>query len=239
MFGPVSDVNYAGPKDLARTAGAVGATIDLPTGLLRQDVRPDAAAVRTRAGGLISENPWSGLSDVIRRQENVRVTETLRLLALDVSQLREGISAAQLVLLEEEALAHTRVDNPVVLFRGEGTALAVDVLTPQVLVGIEDKRTPGCLKVRKLVDRLFATTGDTVTFTIELANTGQKPLTDVVVIDNLTPRLAYVPGSASSTLAGRAEVTPNGEGSSIVKFILDEPLAGGQSGAVTFETVVR
>ena len=239
FFGIVNETRYRETAGLSRTAAATAAAIDIPTGALRQDVRPDAARVRSRVSGLIAESPYSALSDVLRRQENVRIVEPLRVRVGDAANLRVGVSSAELAERSDAAQVWTRADNPVIFFRGEGTAVAVNAVQPQVIVGLEDHGRPGFLCVRKLADRVFAAPGDVVTFTITLENAGQKPLTDVVVLDNLTPRLEYVEGSAESTLPGRVEVTPNGEGSGIVRFVLENPLAGGEGGSLTFQTRVR
>ena len=239
FFGVVNDTRYRGPRDVMRTAAATAAAIDIPTGFARQDVRPDAARARSRVSGLIGENPYSALSDVIRRQQNERIVEPLRVRLYDAASERTGLSGAELAERSDAARTWTRADNPVVLFRGEGPSVAVNTVQPQVIVGLEDHGRPGYLCVRKLADRVFASPGDVVTFTITLENTGGKPLTDVTVLDNLTPRLAFVAGSAESDLPGRVEVTPNGEGSDIVRFVLTEPLDAGRKGSVSFQTRVR
>ena len=239
FFGVVNDTLYRGTADLMRTAAATAAAIDVAPGLAKQDVRPDAAAARSRVSGLIGENPYSALSDVLRQQQNERITEPLRVRIYDQANLRTGLSGAELAERSDAARTWTRADNPVIFYKGQGTAVAVNTVQPQVIVGLEDHGRPGYLCVRKLADRVFAAPGDIVTFTITLENTGGEPLEDVTVLDNLTPRLAFVEGSAESDLPGRVEVTPNGEGSDIVRFVLTEPLEAGDRGSVTFQTRVR
>ncbi|MFH5803433.1 hypothetical protein [Alienimonas sp. DA493] len=239
LFGVVADTRYSGPADLARTARSSVDVIDVPTGLVRQDVRPDAARVRSRASGLAVNAPWSALSDVIRRQQNVRYVETLKAITNEQANLRTGVSSAELAEQEDAAAVWTRADNPVTFFVGAATATAVGTTRPQVIVGVEDKRKPGLLCVRKYADKAFAAPGDVVTFTIAVENQGQKPLSEIVILDNLTPRLDYVEGSAEATIAGEIQVTPNGEGSGIVRFVLTEDLDGGEKGKLTFQTRVR
>ena len=239
FFGVVNDTLYRGTADLMRTAAATAAAIDVAPGVAKQNVRPDAAAARSRVSGLIGENPYSALSDVLRQQQNERVTEPLRVRIYDQANLRTGLTGAELAERSDAARTWTRADNPVIFYKGQGTAVAVNTVQPQVIVGLEDHGRPGYLCVRKLADRVFAAPGDVVTFTITLENTGGKPLGDVTVLDNLTPRLAFVEGSAESDLPGRVEVTPNGEGSDIVRFVLTEPLEAGDKGSVTFQTRVR
>jgi hypothetical protein len=60
----------------------------------------------------------------------------------------------------------------------------------------------------------------------------------VQIVDNLTPRLQYVPDSGSLK-DGTVTVGPNGEGSQILTFTLNQPLKGHASGTITFEAKVR
>jgi len=48
----------------------------------------------------------------------------------------------------------------------------------------------------KLADKQIAKPGDIVTFTIRYDNIGDREVHDVVIIDNLTPRLEYIEDSA-------------------------------------------
>jgi uncharacterized repeat protein (TIGR01451 family) len=97
------------------------------------------------------------------------------------------------------------------------------------------------VRIVKLADRDEARPGDTITFTINFQNTGDFDVYDVSIVDNLTPRLAYVSGSAEidEKHPGEVSVEPNGEGSEILTFKLDKPLKGHTGGTITFEAVVR
>lgn len=105
--------------------------------------------------------------------------------------------------------------------------------------GVEDPRGPGQLRVVKLADKSVAEIGDTIEFTIRFDNLGGLELNDVVLIDNLTPRLEYVDGSATHTLDGELQVEDNGEGSSKLTFRLTGPLDGKTGGVLKFQCVVR
>jgi uncharacterized repeat protein (TIGR01451 family) len=103
----------------------------------------------------------------------------------------------------------------------------------------EDRRTPALLRVVKLADKETARPGDVIQFTIRFDNFGQRELFDVRLIDNLTPRLEYIAGSATCELAGGLDIEPNQQGSSILSFRLDEPLPGESGGVITFQCRVR
>lgn len=109
----------------------------------------------------------------------------------------------------------------------------------QQTIGLEDERkTKGDIRIVKLADRESAQSGDTVVFTIHFENTGDFDVYDVQIVDNLTPRLQYVPDSGSLK-DGTVTVGPNGEGSQILTFTLNQPLKGHASGTITFEAKVR
>jgi len=112
----------------------------------------------------------------------------------------------------------------------------------QQTVGLEDERkTKGNIHVVKLADHEMAQAGDTIKFTIRFENTGDFDVYDVSIVDNLTPRLEYLPGTAviDGQHPGEVLVEDNGEGSSILTFDLDQPLKSHDRGEITFETRVR
>ena len=109
----------------------------------------------------------------------------------------------------------------------------------EAYTAVEDPRGPGQLRVVKLADKSVAEIGDTIEFTIRFDNLGGLELNDVVLIDNLTPRLEYVDGSATHTLDGELQVEDNGEGSSKLTFRLTGPLNGKTGGVLKFQCVVR
>ena len=110
---------------------------------------------------------------------------------------------------------------------------------PGEVVGIDDHRKPGRIEIVKLADRQTAEPGETVTFRIEYENTGDLPLTEVTLIDNLTPRLGFIPETASSSRPAILGVDDNGEGSVILSWKLKEALPGRTKGFVTFKAKVR
>lgn len=123
------------------------------------------------------------------------------------------------------------------------TSAANEVYTkyiPQEAAGLNDPELrKGRLRIVKLADKHVATQGEIVTFTIRYDNIGDRPVNDVVVIDNLTTRMSYVPDSATSDRASKFLTEDNGAGSLIIRWKLDEPLAGGEGGVVTFKARVE
>ena len=123
------------------------------------------------------------------------------------------------------------------------TTAAIEVkaeIRGEAMVGVDDrKRTKGNLRIMKIADRQVAEIGDEITFTIRYDNIGDHELSNVVIVDNLTPRLAYVEDSDSSNRPGELVIEQNGQGSHILKFIIDDPIAGHEGGVLQFKARVR
>ena len=142
----------------------------------------------------------------------------------------------------QNAMAWTRDQYPVLTASTTNANQIKATFKVQQTIGLEDERkTKGNIHVVKLADHEMAQTGDTITFTIRFENTGDFDVYDVSIVDNLTPRLEYLSGTASidAQHPGEVLVEDNGEGSSILTFTLDQPLKGHDRGEITFEARVR
>jgi uncharacterized repeat protein (TIGR01451 family) len=95
------------------------------------------------------------------------------------------------------------------------------------------------LRIIKIASTKTARPGEFVDFTLRFDNVGDQVIGNVVVIDNLTTRLEYVPESQQSSLKARFEQIPNAAGSEALRWELAEPLAPGKGGLIRFRTRVR
>jgi uncharacterized repeat protein (TIGR01451 family) len=91
----------------------------------------------------------------------------------------------------------------------------------------------------KWCDCQGAKVGDTVTFYIKYSNHGGLPISDVAVIDSLTGRLEYVPGSARTDRDAVFTLQENEAGSVILRWEVGGRLLPGQSGVVSFQARIR
>jgi uncharacterized repeat protein (TIGR01451 family) len=101
--------------------------------------------------------------------------------------------------------------------------------------------TPGQDKLRviKVASTPVARPGDIVDFTIRFDNLGDRVIGNVTIIDNLTPRLEYVPDSAQASLKGNFVTEPNEAGSLVLRWEVEDPLPAGSGGVVRFRCRVR
>ncbi len=95
------------------------------------------------------------------------------------------------------------------------------------------------LRLIKVASKKSAQPGDLVEFTLRFDNVGTEPIGNVTILDNLTTRLEFLPGSAQSSLASGFVVQPNEGGSFTLRFEITDPLKAGEFGIVKFHCRVR
>jgi uncharacterized repeat protein (TIGR01451 family) len=196
--------------------------------------------MRSRASAYASDAWQDNASQTVR----LDIHETL-LNAFEDSQF---VQSGQFLKSEEARLSYalqaaanwTRDLNPVVAATTRESNEVYARFRPKELVGIEiDHKRIGELRIVKLADKKVAKPGDVITFTIRYDNLGDRPLHHIRIIDNLTPRLEFIEDSAESELAGDIITEDNGEGSLVLKFILENALPGKTGGAIKFQCRVR
>jgi uncharacterized repeat protein (TIGR01451 family) len=84
-----------------------------------------------------------------------------------------------------------------------------------------------------------ARVGEEIDFTIYMINSGDRPLTGIVLADALPQRLTLVPDSAASSLPAEFSTETGDDGSVVLTWRLAEPLPPGGEGFVRFRTLVR
>jgi uncharacterized repeat protein (TIGR01451 family) len=195
--------------------------------------------VRSRASGLEQEHLAAGIHQPLAPLGFDRPLPALENVTFFLTGLMSETEEPFLARSVQAALEWTRDEFPVVMAStAAGQELHV-AFTGAEIIGIDDQKLPGELRIVKAADRATALPGDVVTFTLRYDNLGDRELFHVRIVDNLTPRLAYVADSATSDRPGDITVTDNGEGSSLLTFELDEPLPGRTGGTITFQARVR
>ncbi|MFM7057436.1 MAG: DUF11 domain-containing protein [Planctomycetota bacterium] len=225
-----------------RDAAAVNS---LRTGQSPQQNISDVALQRLeskrRADGVVHRDPAAesiGTRRLMQTAKTDKGQQSRNTMVANTFRLRQAAILAQ---HRSNAVAWTRHDFPIVTASTDSLSEVTAVFKNQQTVGLEDQNVEGTLHIVKLADRDVAVQGDVLRFTIRVENTGDVPLQDVQVVDNLTPRLEYVPGSVvfDDEHPGTLEESLNGEGSSLLTFRLNEPLAGHNAGTITFQVRVR
>ena len=84
-----------------------------------------------------------------------------------------------------------------------------------------------------------ARVGEELDFTIYMLNSGDRPLTNIVLADALPRRLELVPGSAAASLPAAFSTETGDDGAVVLTWRLNDPLPAGASGFVRFRVLVR
>ena len=95
------------------------------------------------------------------------------------------------------------------------------------------------LQICKIASTDNAKPGETVDFTIRFDNVGDQKMGNVTIVDNLTTRLEYVPGSERTSLKTEFATQANEVGSLVLRWEILDPLAPGQGGVIRFQCKVR
>lgn len=205
----------------------------------QQNLQLRHARVRSRASAYDSDNNTRNIDQVAKSNNHTKLTNTYQGLGTVGSKSIAQKAIERTARQIQGAFTWTRDQNPAITASTVGGQVLISKFREEEYVGLEINKKPGKLKIIKLADKQTAERGDIITFTIQYANYGERPLVDVQVIDNLTGRLEFIEGSASSDRIGSLSVEDNKEGSLILQWDIKEPLKGGEHGIVTFKTRVR
>lgn len=248
-FGSVRTVS--GLETDIRIDRAAGARDAVGVGNLKTGQRGETNVRATGLVGLEGRHRVDGMETALPPSQAARLESPVLSRKVDQGfEDRKYSGAGQLGKLDtpilsqqlQNAVVWTRDLFPQITVNTTGAGEITANFRLQQTVGVEDqRRTTGDLRIIKLADRSVAQAGDTVVFTIQFENVGDFDVYDVRIVDNLTPRLEYIEGTASidENNPGEVTVTPNGEGSHILTFTLDNPLKGHTGGVITFEARVR
>lgn len=177
----------------------------------------------------ISLLPVRGIENGFATYENLLVMKRGAFEDSEKSRLLEAIDAA-IVWTHNAAVQVTLDGKKAVDVTGDQRA--------QATYRYDEPNSP-CLRIVKIASKKTAKPGEIVEFTLRFDNLGDQVIKKVVIVDNLTTRLEYVPTTAQSSL--RADFTTEvNEGDSLVlRWDFADPLPPGEGGLVRFHCKVR
>jgi uncharacterized repeat protein (TIGR01451 family) len=229
-------VDQAGGVELPQYLVKMQRVAEPTTSLQRYQARGDVGTKmpsvyhRRQGDGAVSSALFaSGFQDAFLPFEDLSIIRNGIFDQAEKARLSEGVQAA---IVWSEDLAVQAVLNGRVAI-----ALTQDERTEEIFT-IKDLRSPK-LRVIKVASTQSAHPGEFVDFTLRFDNVGDQPLGNVVLVDNLTTRLEYVPGSAQSSLKARFAVEPNEAESLVLRWEIDDPINPGEGGIVRFRCRVR
>jgi uncharacterized repeat protein (TIGR01451 family) len=234
---PFEDARPEGPRGLALDERVGEESERLPPLARTQPVGPQLA--RKRLPGVALEERLGPLAvdqAALPREDDSVVQPVAH--ALD--------DAAELARTSRRPLAVVGFDVPIAWTRVQAANVLSDGREPRVVASDRGTATlrfeePGRaeLTLCKRAGSDTAKPGEELDFTIVLLNSGDRPLTDIVLFDAVPQRLDYIPGSAAANLPAAITTETADDGSTVVKWRFTEPLPAGASGFVRFRTLVR
>jgi uncharacterized repeat protein (TIGR01451 family) len=191
-----------------------------------------ASAYRGRQGdGAVSTALFAnGFQDAFQPFENLSAIRNGILDQSEKARLSEGVQAA--IAWAEDVSLQAVLNGRIAI------GVTQNERTEEVFT-VKDLRNRPKLRVIKVASTQTAQPGEFVDFTLRFDNVGDQPLGNIVLADNLTTRLEYVPDSAQSSVKAQFAVEPNEGDSLVLRWEIDQPLAPGEGGIVRFRCRVR
>jgi len=218
----------------ALRAGAVAVPV---SSLQRYQARGDvgtkiASAYRGRVGdGAVSSSlVASSFQDTFLPFEDLSAIRNGILDQTEKARLSEGVQAA--ITWTEDVGVQAVLNGRIAI------GITQNERTEEVFT-VKDLRSRAKLRVIKVASTQSAQPGEFVDFTLRFDNMGDQPLGNIVLADNLTTRLEYVPNSAQSSLKANFSVEPNEGDSLVLRWEIDQPIDPGEGGIVRFRCRVR
>ncbi len=232
---PVQDYSVDRLGGAHEGLAAAGINDGLPLAIQQQTDQLNAMQLRLRASGVAVTAGDMNVHLAVSPEQHIKINNTYEDRAyLTEGRLHQTSEAYQTYVLSIAGEAITDI-GPIIV--------ASDVFGQEVIAGdhveeysvVEDPRPVGDLRVVKQADQLAIQPGEVLTYKITFFNDGGRELTNVRIMDHLSPRLDYVPGSAVTEREGQLNIELAPDGSQILSFELAEPLLGGESGEITFQ----
>ncbi|MBI82448.1 MAG: hypothetical protein CMJ81_04565 [Planctomycetaceae bacterium] len=202
---------------------------------------------RTQPRGQIGRRPVN----LFREQLRVRTVFRPR----QIGTLREGIlphEASPVIQYGEYGQAENyqlaqSIEAAQTWSHPVGVQVVIDATQPVAETAYEhtgvlyklDPQGKAQLCVVKVASKQSALPGDLIHFTLRYDNTGNEQLQNITLLDNLSPRLEYVPQSAESSLKADFSTQANSVESLVLRWEIKEPLQPGQGGLIRFQCRVR
>ena len=199
---------------------------------VRQIGEKSVTVMRSRQGdgALSTAIGLAAFDNAFKPYENLVVIRTGTYEAAERAWLARGTTAA-IAWASDQALQ-------VMLDRRAASAVVRDEKT-DTLYSIDEPPANPRLRVIKVASTAYAEVGDTVDFTIRFDNVGNQVIGNVVILDSLTTRLEFVPGTAQSSLPASFSTHPNEGGSLVLRWEIAQPLEPNTGGILRFTCRVR
>jgi uncharacterized repeat protein (TIGR01451 family) len=224
--------------EVDKPTGIVSQELRLPPGAVMQPIQPE----RENGVNIVDvfeerdrSDEYANVEMLVLARENLLPFEDFRLVRYGVMDNAEKPRLATSI---QAAIAWTENQAAQVVVDGKPVAVEMGIETAGTLVEIKRYGRP-CVRICKLASRKAALPGDTIDFTIRFDNIGTDLAGNVTIVDNLTTRLEFVPGSAQCTLDAEFASQENEGETLVLKWKIKDALRSGQGGVIRFQCRVR
>ena len=153
--------------------------------------------------------------------------------------IHQDAEKARLAQSTDAAIIWTKDQAVQVVLNGRTAGVINGDQRVQATFTVDDLRDSPKLRIIKVASTQTVQPGDTIDFTLRFDNVGDQPIGNIVLIDNLTPRLEYVPDTAQSSVQADFRTERNEAESLVLRWEVADPLQPGQGGIVRFRCLVR
>ena len=200
--------------------------------LKRYAVTKRASAFLDQTRGVTSDNVTRlfGARNSLASYEDLSLIRYGKMSSGETARLRLGLQSASVWQDDLELQVSVNKSQPIIVR---------DIKQTQELLSIKSDDGTAILRVTKIASKIAARAGEFVDFTIRYDNLSDKKIGNVTLIDNLTRRLEYVPGSAESTLKADFINERNDADSLMLRWEIIDPVEPHSGGVIRFKCRVR
>ncbi len=220
------------------------------------EMAPSQSQLDQLAGTTLQRNsPIANLGDqppsLYRSQEQamalltpVRVMEVVGMIApyCDYQVIKLGIidnaEKPWIAKQIDAAITWTGDQSAQVTIDGTAAAELIRDEQPGQLYHVEGPNAPK-IRLIKLASTNAAKPGEEVSFTLRYDNTGDQQIGNVTIVDHLSVRLEYVPDSAQASSSADFSTEELGDGSTVLRWEIKDPVDVGKGGLLQFKAKVR
>ena len=190
-----------------------------------------ANAFRDQTRGVLVDKPVK----LVGSRQAFKPYENLHLIRFGEHSTSES---ARLGLAIQSAIAWESDVSAQITINKQQPIIVNDVTETSDMIAVET-RSGSELRLCKLASVISARSGETVEFTIRFDNMGRQIIGNVTILDNLSPRLEYVDGSAECSVDAELKTEDNQGGSTLLRWEISDPLPVGEGGIIRFQCRVR
>jgi uncharacterized repeat protein (TIGR01451 family) len=184
---------------------------------------------RQQAGGLEDLLATIDASSTLAAYANLQIIRTGEVVGSEQAKVERSVQNA--VTWSADQAVQVTIQN-------KQAVAVVGIKQPGIVYENGEPSSPH-LRLIKLASTNHAQPGDEVEFTLRFDNIGDQEIGNVTIVDNLATRLEYVPQSAKSSAAASFSAVPNGEGSTVLRWEIKDPVKAASGGILQFTCRVR